>query len=124
MGMLLEDIYQCAQTGGGTFAAVFQEKVSQTECQMIVSYLSRNKIGNLIEAGVPETTQIAHKHGWVSSNGIINLIGDAAIVYTPGGNYIFVIFLHHPVQLLWDPSAKLIVDLSRAIYNFYNLPTH
>ncbi|HEY61035.1 MAG TPA: hypothetical protein G4N95_00135 [Anaerolineae bacterium] len=123
MGMLLEDIYQCAQTGGGTLTAVFPGQINQTECQIIISYLSRNKIGNLIEAGVPETTQIAHKHGWVSNNGIINLIGDAAIVYTPGGNYIFVIFLHHPVQLLWDPSAKLIVDLSRAIYNFYNLPT-
>ena len=123
MGMLLEDIYQCAQSGGGTFKAVFPGKITQTECQTIISYLSRNKIANLIEAGVPETTQIAHKHGWVSTNGIINLIGDAAIVYTPGGNYILVVFLHHPVQLLWDPSAKLIADLSRAVYNFYNLPT-
>ncbi len=123
IGMLLEDIYQCAQTGGGTFQAVFPGQITQTECQTIVSYLSRNKIGNLIEAGVPETTQIAHKHGWVSTNGIINLIGDAGIVYTPGGNYVFVVFLHHPIQLLWDPSAKLIANLSRAIYNYYNLPT-
>lgn len=123
IGMLLEDIYQCAQTGGGTFKAVFPGQITQPECQQMIEYLSRNKIGYLLEAGVPETTKIAHKHGWVTVNGIINLIGDAGIVYTPGGNYIFVVFLYHPVQLLWDPISAMIADLSQAVYNFYNLPS-
>jgi len=88
----------------------------------MIDFLALNKIGVLIEAGVPDGTKVAHKHGWVSTNGIINTIGDAGIVYTPGGNYILVVFLHHPEQLVWEPASKLLADLSRAVYNYFNLP--
>jgi len=53
---------------------------------------------------------------------VINTIGDAGIVYTPGGNYVIVIYLYHPVQLVWDPSSELIAQLGRAVYNYYNIP--
>jgi hypothetical protein len=33
------------------------------------------------------------------------------------------VFVHHPNQLIWDPASELIADLSRAVYNYYNLPT-
>ncbi|WP_322807288.1 serine hydrolase, partial [Thermanaerothrix sp.] len=84
---------------------------------------ARNRIAVLIEAGLPEGTQIAHKHGWVTDprDGLIHTISDAGIVYTPGGNYVLVIFLYHPVQLLFDPANLLIANLSQAVYNFYNL---
>ncbi len=49
-------------------------------------------------------------------------IGDAGIIYTPGGNYVFVVFLYHPDQLIWEPASELIAELSQAVYNFYNLP--
>ena len=89
----------------------------------MISYLSMNPVAFLIKAGTPDGTQIAHKHGWVSDVfGVINVIQDAAIVFTPGGDYVLVILLHHPQQLIWEPSAELVADLSRAIYNYYNLP--
>lgn len=122
IGMLLEDIYHCAQSGGGALSAVFPGELTQEECQSMVSLLVENKLPSLLTAGIPEGTQIAHKHGWVSNNGIINTIGDAGIVYTPGGNYVLVVFLHHPVQLVWEPASQLITDLSRAVYNYYNIP--
>jgi beta-lactamase class A len=122
IGMLLEDIYHCAQNGGGALSAVFQGEISQEECQTMISLLINNKLPSLLTAGIPEGTQIAHKHGWVSTNGIINTIGDAGIIYTPGGNYVLVVFLHHPDQLIWEPASKLIADLSRAVYNYYNIP--
>lgn len=122
IGMLLEDIYHCAQSGGGTLNAVFPGEFTQVECQNMISLLINNKLPSLLTAGIPEGTQIAHKHGWVSSNGIINTIGDAGIVYTPGGNYVLVVFLHHPEQLVWEPASDLIADLSRAVYNYYNIP--
>ncbi len=123
IGMLLEDIYLCAQMGGGTLMAVFPGQITQAECQTMINFLSRNKIAVLLEAGSPEGTQIAHKHGWVTDlNGVINTIGDAGIVYTPGGNYVLVIFLYHPVQLIWEPASGLVAELARAVYNFYNLP--
>ena len=123
IGMLLEDIYRCADSGGGTLIAAFGADITQAECKLMIEYLARNKIGVLIEAGVPDGTQVAHKHGWVTYAGVINTIGDAAIVYTPGGNYVLVIFLYHPQQLIWDPASKLIADLTRAVYNYYNLPS-
>ena len=89
----------------------------------MVTYLTKNKMPSLLEAGLPEGTQIAHKHGWVTNNGTINLIGDAGIVYTPGGDYVISIFLYHPDQLLWEASSGLVRDISRAVYNFFNLPT-
>jgi beta-lactamase class A len=123
MGMLLEDIYQCNQTGGSALAAVYPGEFTQAECQTMITYLTKNKLGSLIEGGVPDGTRVAHKHGWVTYFGIINTIGDAGIVYTPGGNYVLVIFLYRAEQLVWDPAAALIADLSRAVYNYYNLPS-
>jgi len=122
IGMLLEDIYHCQQSGGGALTAVFAGEITQAECQEMITSLINNKLPVLLTAGIPEGTQIAHKHGWVSVNGIINTIGDAGIIYSPGGNYILVAFLYHPVQLIWDPASELIANLSRAVYNYFNLP--
>jgi hypothetical protein len=67
---------------------------------------------------------VAHKHGWVTdASYVIHDMSDAAIVYTPGGDYVLTVYLYHPVQLVFDPSNKLVADLSRATYNFYNLPS-
>lgn len=122
IGMLLEDIYLCAQNGGGTLTAVFPGQITQEECQMMNNYLIRNRLPVLLTAGLPEATPIAHKHGWVTVNGIINTIGDAGIIYSPGGNYILVVFLYHPDQLIWEPASALVAQISQAVYNFYNIP--
>ncbi len=122
IGMLLEDIYQCAQTGGGALPAVFPGEITQAECVAMNDYLIKNRLPVLLTAGLPEATPIAHKHGWVTLNGIINTIGDAGIIYSPGGNYVLVVFLYHPDQLIWEPASALIAQLSQAVYNFYNIP--
>lgn len=122
MGMLLEDIYHCAQNGGGALPAVFPEEISREKCQQMITYLINNRLPVLLTAGLPEGTQIAHKHGWVSVNGIINVIGDAGIVYSPGGNYVVAIFMHHPDQLIWDDASELLAILSKGIYNYFNTP--
>ena len=123
IGMLLSDIYQCAETGGGALIAAFPDKLTSEICQQMVTYLASDKIGVLIEAGVPEGTQVAHKHGWISdpSSLVIHNISDAAIVYTPGGNYVLVIYAYHPVQTVWEPVSALFAEMSQAVYNYYNL---
>ena len=122
IGQLLDDIYECATTGGGTFAAVFPGQISQDECRSMITLLSNNKIGVLMEAGLPEGTQLAHKHGWINdaSDGLIHTLNDAGIVYTPGGNFIMVIYLYHPTQLLFNPANLLVAQLTQAVYNYYN----
>ena len=122
MGMLLEDIYQCSKEGGSALIAAFPSEITQQECQHMNTLLINNRLPLLLTAGLPEGTQIAHKHGWVTTNGVINTIGDAGIVYTLGGDYVLVVFLHNPEQLIWDPASLLVAELSRAVYNYYNLP--
>lgn len=122
IGMLLEDIYQCSQTGGGALPAVFPGEIDQDACLQMNTLLVNNRLPMLLTAGLPEGTPIAHKHGWVTVNGVINTIGDAGIVYSPGGNYVFVVFLYHPVQLVWDSASVIVSNLSTAVYNYYNLP--
>ncbi len=125
MGMLLADIYQCATTGGGALVATFPGQITQEVCQQMITFLAADKIGVLIEAGVPEGTQVAHKHGWISDagSGVIKNISDSAIVYTPGGNYVLVMYAYHPVQAVWEPVSGLFAQLSQIVYNYFNLPT-
>ena len=124
IGMLLADLYQCANTGGGALIAVYGDDITQAECQDMLNLLSLNRIALLLEGGAPEGTRIAHKHGWVTDpvTGVINTMGDAGIVFTPSGDYVVAIFLYQPVQLIPEPSIQLIETLAEAIYNYYTLP--
>jgi beta-lactamase class A len=121
MGTLLEDVYQCAQTGGGALVAAYPEKMAQDVCQRIIEYLVADKIGVLLEAGVPEGTRVAHKHGWVpDTDGVVRNFSDAGIVYTPGGDFVLTIYAHHPVQVVFDTANQLFASITQAVYNFYN----
>jgi beta-lactamase class A len=120
LGMLLEDIYQCAQ-GGGTLILLLPGQITPDECSAMIDLLSTDKTGILIEGGVPEGTKIAHKHGWDPV--IFHTEGDAAIVYTPGGNYILSVFVWQQDQLLHAQASKTISDISKAVYNYFNPPT-
>ncbi len=120
---LLVDIYQCAKNGGGALATVFPGEISQEECQQMVEFLKMDHLPDLISGGVPEGTPVSHKHGWVSdaASGVVKDMGDAAIVHTPGGDYVLAIFLYHPNQLVWIPTDQMVEELSRAAYNFFNV---
>jgi beta-lactamase class A len=124
IGQLLQDLYQCAYLNGGALIAAFPGEITQTECQSMINYLVQDRIALLIQAGVPDGTNVAHKHGWVTDiYGIIHDMSDAAIVFTPGGDFVFTVYMYHPVQIVFDPVNQLVKDLSRAIYNYFNIPT-
>ena len=114
IGMLLEMIYQCA-AGGGTLLAAFPGEITSEECQFMLTMMNQNRIGSLIEAGVPEGTSVAHKHGWTAETH-----GDAGLVLTPGGDYVLVEYMHTPGWLEWQVSSPLLADISRATYNYFN----
>lgn len=122
MGMLLEDVYQCSETGGGALIAAFPDKITQDVCKKIINYLEQDKIGVLLEAGVPEGTQVAMKHGWIpGGDGILHDVSAAGIVYSSGGNFVLSVYTYHPVQNLFDTTNRLVANLTRAVYNYYNL---
>jgi len=117
IGTLLSDIYRCAE-GGGALIAAFSNDIDQDECVKMLDLLSQNKLGWLIEAGVPDGTRVAHKHGYIDSP--TEYLIDAGIVYTPGGNYVLSIFLWNDPPMIWDPTSTLVANLSRAVYNYFN----
>jgi len=121
MGAILSDIYLCAQSNGGALLAAFPGRLTQEACRLMVEYLKEDKIGVLIQAGVPEGTAVAHKHGWTTYSGIIQDVSDAAIVYTPGGNYVLSIYIYD-TEIIWPNASLLYAELSRAVYNYFNLP--
>jgi len=114
VGLLLEMIYQCTQ-GGGALVLNYPETVTPGECQEMVRWMTGNPMDSLIEGGVPSGTRVAHKHGWTSDTH-----ADAGLVYSPGCDYVLVIFLYRPGWLEWDEGAPLIADISTATYNYFN----
>lgn len=122
MGTLLADLYQCAESGGGALVATFPDKVSQSTCQLLIDFMAQDKLGSLIQGGVPDGTLVPHKHGYVpASDGIVRDTSDAGIVYTPGGNFVLAIYSYHPVNNIWDNINPLIGNLTRATYNYFNI---
>ncbi len=121
MGMLLTDIYQCAESGGGTLRAVFPAQITQAHCLQMIEFMEQDKFGSLIQAGLPDGTKIAHKHGFIPDRyGVVHDISDVGIVYTPGGDFVLAIYTYHPVQGIWGDVNPLFVELTQAVYNYFN----
>lgn len=114
-GSLLNAMYQCAYHDRGPLMDTFPGQFNSTECRQMIEVISHNKIGSLIEVGIPADVRIAHKHGWINDSH-----GDAALVFSPGGDYIFVVVLHNPEWLNFGESAPLIEEMSRTVYNYFN----
>jgi beta-lactamase class A len=124
IGDLLVQVYTCATTpqADNKLSQVFGTNLSQSECENILELLSNNKIGLLIEAGLPPQGSVAHKHGWTSElDGLLHSMSDAGVVYTPGGNFVLVISIHTPEQLVFYDGNWLFARLSQTIYNAFNI---
>ena len=122
IGMLLTDIYQCSETGGGALVAAFPNQISQADCKLMIEYMEQDKFGSLIQAGLPDGTKVAHKHGFIPDRfGVVHDISDVGIIYTPGGDFVLAIYTYHPVQGIWGEVNPLFVELTQAIYNYFNL---
>lgn len=121
MGRLLGAIYQCADSGSGLLMERFAGQVTPEKCAFILEMMKRNRIGVLGQAGLPEGLPFAHKHGWSEeSDGYLHTISDVGVVFGPQADYVMVIFLYDPVQLLFEPANALMARLSQRIYNAWN----
>ncbi len=122
MAIMLHEIYDCSEYASGLIA-IFPENYTQAECKQMVQLLSGNIIGRMIELGVPPGTRVAHKNGWGAVGSGYNS-SDAAIVYTPGGNYILSMYMWERLKpgqtigsiLPWETME----GISRIVYNYFN----
>ncbi len=117
-GFLLTQIYDCARHNSG-LRAIYPDDILQTECEQMLQLLSGNRIDRLLELGLPPVTPIAHKNGWG-----IETSADGGIVFSPGGDYVIVVFTWEedldgnnlPTLLSWE----VIEEISRLTYNYFN----
>ncbi|MEA3338381.1 MAG: serine hydrolase, partial [Chloroflexota bacterium] len=114
IGLLLEMIYQCSNDGGALMVA-YPDAFTADECSQMIEWLTKNRIDSLIEAGVSPGTVVAHKHGFTGDTH-----ADAALVLSPGGDFVLVVYLYRPQWLEWEESSSLIADIATATYNYFN----
>jgi beta-lactamase class A len=114
IGLLLEMIYQCSQ-GSGALMVAYPGAFTASECHQMIEWMSTSHINSLIEAGVPVGTQVAHKRGFTGDTH-----ADASLVFSPGGDFVLVVYLYRSQWLEWDESAPLIADIATVTYNYFN----
>ncbi|MCP4543124.1 MAG: class A beta-lactamase-related serine hydrolase [Chloroflexi bacterium] len=114
VGMLLEMIYQC-NYNGGTLMVAYPDSFTPDKCNQMIEWMSLNRADSFIETGVPVGTQVAHKQGFTGDTH-----ADAAIVFSPGGDFVLVVYLYRSQWLEWEESAPLIANVATATYNYFN----
>ncbi len=103
------------RNNGGMLRLLYPHQLTPDECGDILGWLERNEINTLLEAGMPEGTRIAHKHGWAGETH-----ADVALVYSPGARFVLSTFLYRPDWLVWSDSAPTFADIGRLTYRFFN----
>jgi len=121
MGRLLTGIYNCSKGRESILSTAFPGEISQSECQYMLDILAMNEIGVLSEAGVADGTRVSHKHGWTEeADGFLHTVSDVGVAFTPGGDFVFSVYLYDYTQLLFDPADALIAQILQVVYNAYN----
>ena len=115
IGSLLGAIHNCAYQGDGKLIQTFGSAIEPRECRQLLHVMSNNTVDALLKAGVPADIKVAHKHGWIPDTH-----GNAALFFTPGGDYVIAMMLHQPQWLNFQESLPLIAEVSRRVYNYFN----
>ncbi len=121
IGSLLANIYQCAYGTGGAFSDSLGDSgdlgnsIDGRECRQLLHVMSNNTVDALLKSGVPAETRVAHKHGWIPDSH-----GNAALFFTPGGDYVMSMALFQPEWLNFQESLPLFAEASRRVYNYFN----
>lgn len=114
MGYLLSSIYECAYDETGPLIERSTAFTPQ-ECRKMLHVMSNNTVDAFAKAGVPDGITVAHKHGWTAETH-----GNAAVVFTPGGDYVLVMMMYQPEWLVFSESLPRVAETSRLMFNFLN----
>lgn len=115
IGALLANIYDCAYNESGKLIEAFAGEIEPRECRQILHVMSNNTVDALLKAGAPAGARVAHKHGWIADTH-----GNAAVFFTPGGDYVIAMMLFEPSWLNFQESLPVIAEVSRRVYNYFN----
>ena len=118
IGVLLEMVDQC-QAGGGALLVAYADAFTPEKCGALLADLAQHSpvdVPSLLRGGVPDANEVIHRPG-----GGANTRADAALVRSPGGDYVLVVFLNAPGrELNWNVVNPIFNDLAKATYNYFN----
>lgn len=118
IGVLLEMVYQC-QGGGGALLVAYAAEFTPEKCAALLADLAQYApvdVPSLLRGGVPNANEVIHRPG-----GGGDTRADAALITSPGGDYVLVIFLSVPGRdLPWTEVNPIFNDLAKAAYNYFN----
>lgn len=115
IGSLLANLHQCAYGSSGVLNDRVGGGIEARECRQMLHVMSNNTVDALLKSGVPADTRVAHKHGWIADTH-----GNAALFFTPGGDYVIAMMLFQPQWLDFQESLPLFAEVSRRVYNHVN----
>lgn len=113
-GLLLEAVYQCGR-GGGALRILYPDTLTPDECRELLAGLGQNQAPAPLTANMPGDTRLANNQGWGE-----NTFAEAAIIYSPGGDFVLSVFLYNPAWLTWDESTTTFSAIGQLTYRFFN----
>ncbi len=114
IGLLLEMVYQCSR-GGGALLVAYPGAFTPDECQQMMETLATNRAASPIGGGLPAAAGVASRSARTAT-----VAADGAILSSPGGDFILVVFLYNPLGAEPETSDPLIGDIATAVYNYFN----
>ncbi len=121
MAKLVEMIYACTK-GEGLLAEAYPNIFKPDVCQEMIDIMAANDLRNMLGAGIPEETKLAHKHGF---SGYAVPWGDTraevGIVFAPGATWLTSFYIWQDTDWInWGINQPLYRDVSNMLYNYFS----
>lgn len=87
--------------------------VDAASSRAMIDLLKQQEIADMLPAGMPSGTVIAHKTGTLDT-----VLHDAGVVYAPAGDYVVVAMTEHESD--FDAALRAIRQLSSTVYEAYS----
>ncbi len=109
-------IDECSKGQGGVLLDRFPQQLSAERCQEMLDLLTQNADLERFAAVIPESVRVEHKSGWVQ-----DMHADAAIVRSPGGDYLLTVYVWRGVEEVPGVWANpYLRAFSHLVYTAYN----
>ena len=121
MANLVEMIHACTQDEGllrDAYPNIFKRET----CEEMIDIMAANDLRNMLGAGIPSETKLAHKHGfsgydvpWGDTR------GEVGIAFAPGANWLVSFYIWQDTPWInWGINQPLYRDVSNMLYNYFS----
>lgn len=114
-GLLLEMIEQC-RLNAGALVLLYPGLLTPQKCDALFNAFRQAPIAGLIDTASPGATVIQRQSWDATTHGV------AALVRSPGRDYVIVVALHSAEPLDWSETSLVMGEVARAAFALFNSP--